>query len=169
MSSSDEDEMGAIQRAQAVARARVAAQLPHEPAQESPAPEQDGGMFDNVFSNGTMAGSSGKNRKTCGKDKLAVKCRHCKDGTRKPCAYRAYEWDPPGNATTSEQQQQQVVNAFNESEQAAERRTRKATERFEPGDDFWRRELPEVAQRRANSSRAHEIGPMAAGAAGAAA
>ena len=88
MSSSDEDEMGAIQRAQAVARARVAAQLPHEPAEESPAPEQDR-MFDQLVSNGTMAGSSGQTRKTCGKDKLPIKCRHCRDGTRKPCAYKA--------------------------------------------------------------------------------
>ena len=105
MSSSDEDEVGAIWRAQAVARARNAAQ-PVQATVNAPVLEAHAELFEELrndeLRNDSLAGhgSAGGKRKTCAKDKLPVKCRQCTNSTRKPCDYKAGQWDPP-NSTTS--------------------------------------------------------------------
>ena len=143
MSSSDEDEVGAIQRAQAVARARGAAQ-PAQPDVESPVLEAHAALFEELC-DGMLAES--QKRRTCSKDKLPVKCRHCADGTRKPCAYKTGEWDPPTARDTvsrAAQQQEDAVRAPTAAEQSSERRKRMSAWIVRQGrrSQFWEK-LPD--------------------------
>ena len=153
MSSSD-DEGAVIAHAQREARdARASASSTAGPsAVETPRLQSDGQP--------RSSSSAGGRRRTCLKDDLTIVCNRCSNRPtdKRKCAYQVGEWDPPAtvdNATSGRAEPLSDVAAeppSTEMQKDSERRTRNPPEFLDPGE-FWRRELPATAARRAKSSQ----------------
>ena len=162
MSSSDEDEAGAIKRAQAAAMKASASAAAHRRSDSGPAVQSsdpNGELFRALPADMLASVSSGP-RNTCVKDKLLEKCVHCanRPRDREACAYKIGAWDPPSVAGgSSETVSGGLAGTAGSSAggevQESERRARKSPAVFEP-EEFWRRELPSAAARRGESDGA---------------
>ena len=161
MSSSDEDEAIAIMRAQAAACASASAATPGAGSGKVEAPAPNESLFGQLPNEMLVASVSSGPRRTCVKEKLPIKCAHCSNRPRdrEACAYKTGEWDPPSfmadSSTCSTESEPVVAGTDSTTDSAAQeheiQRTRKQTVFLEPGE-FWRRELPDVAERRDTSA-----------------
>ena len=162
MSSSDEDEAGAIKRAQAAAMNASASAAAPRRAGSGPvqAPGPNAELLGALPADMLASVSSGP-RKTCVKAKLLEKCVHCtnRPRDREACAYKTGEWAPGagrGRNVTAEQQGlgDELGSAGSSTEPEGQNggtRDRRPPERLDPGE-FWLRELPDTAARRLNST-----------------
>ena len=158
MTSSDDWEMSrAIAEAQArarVARAHPAAAsvLQAEPAD---APVEHAAMFDPLPAGALAGGMAGASRRTCKKDKLAIACGNCSNPKSKnACAYKTGAWDPPGVTNAPAEPiagSTADTSTGSTAQDQDQKRSRQPTDFLDPGE-FRRRDLPEVAERRGESS-----------------